>query len=102
MSWEYLIATIGPSLGRTKLPLAEVTASGAPAAFQAFGESLLYMDGRLFDLRHDGPSAGARLCPELLDPELLRYGVGIEYGWQHVEGCACSVCRASEGERQAA
>jgi hypothetical protein len=102
MSWEYLITTIGPRLGRRKLPIEEVTSSGAPAAFQAFGESLLYLEGRVFDLRHDGSPAGERLCPTMLDPAVLRYAVGIEYGWQHVEGCRCETCLAHHAQREAA
>jgi hypothetical protein len=94
MSWEIVIDEIGPRLGRKRLHVDEVMASAHPAVFQAFGELLVYIDGRLFDLGHDGASSAGRLCPPMLDPGILLHAAGIEYGWQHVEGCGCRFCRA--------
>ncbi len=102
MNWEYLIGSVGPRLGTRSLSIEEVKASGTPASFQGFGESLLYIDGRLFDLRHDALPAQQRFCPPMLEPDVLRYGVGIEYGWRHIQGCCCAFCEALEPVETAA
>jgi hypothetical protein len=84
------------------LALREVRESGLPAVFLDFGEALLYLDGQLFSLRDVGERAGAAgPLPPPLPPQVLDCGVGIEYGWRHLAGCACHLCWGHEQERAA-
>jgi hypothetical protein len=89
--------------GRQRLPLLalrEVRKSGLPAVFLDFGEALLYLDGQLFSLRDMSACAGGFLPPPL-PSQILDCGVGIEYGWRHLEGCGCRLCWGKEQERAA-
>jgi hypothetical protein len=78
---------------RALLSLDEVRASGLPAYFYDYSEELLYLDGQLFDLRDAEVAERAGVDPLPLPREILENGVGLEYGWRHVAGCACRHCR---------
>jgi len=70
-----------------------VVAAGLPAVFQDFGEHLLYRDGTIFDAAH-----GAAETP-ILRVDQLDETVGLEFGWRHAGGCACSYCTKARAER---
>ena len=78
---------------RALLSLDEVCASALPAYFYDYSEELLYLDGQLFDLRDVEAAERAGANPLPLQREILDNGVGLEYGWRHVAGCACHCCR---------
>jgi hypothetical protein len=78
---------------RALLSLDEVRASALPAYFYDYSEELLYLDGQLFDLRDVEAAERAGVDPLPLPREILENGVGLEYGWRHVAGCACHCCR---------
>ncbi len=86
------LATIDPT-GRRRLSFREVVGSGQPAVYRQFGDSLLFVDGTLFDVRTPGSpiKLGLKLPPD--DPHFARRAVGIEYGWRHALHCPCDVCR---------
>ena len=80
--------------GRRRLTFEEVLAAGRPAVYRKFGDHLLYVGGRLFDVReperrHRSRSAIAVAAPD--EHEHARLSVGIEYGWRHAAGCSCLV-----------
>ncbi len=77
---------------RALLSLDEVRASGLPAYFYDYSEELLYLDGQLFDLREVEAAERAGTDPPPLPREILESGVGLEFGWRHVAGCACPYC----------
>jgi hypothetical protein len=86
---------------RRLLSFEEVAAASQPATFSAFGDHLLYLDGTVYALpRAPQPS-------ELLDPlrlpgaYVVTQTVGIELGWQHPNGCMCTL-RISVPEWEAA
>ena len=74
------------------LLLEEVRRAGLPAYFFDDGEKLVYLDGELYDLADARAGTGARALPR----EVLESGVGIEYGWHHIEHCACALCRSAD------
>jgi hypothetical protein len=78
---------------RALLSLDEVRASGLPAYFFDYSEELLHLDGQLFDLRDVEAAERAGVDPLPLPREILENGVGLEYGWRHIAGCACHYCR---------
>ena len=78
---------------RALLSLDEVRASALPAYFYDYSEELLYLGGELFDLRDVEAAERAGVDPLPLPREILKNGVGLEYGWRHVAGCACHCCR---------
>ncbi len=91
-----------PSQGSRRLDLREVRECGAPAVFFDYGEALLYLDGQLFSLRDVREKPGrAMLLPPPLPAQVLEIGVGLEYGWRHVSGCRCHLCRNGEQEQAA-
>jgi hypothetical protein len=79
-----------------RLTFEEVLAAGQPAVYRKFGDHLLYVHGRLFDMHE--PAAPVEVSLTL--PSSKRGGpqvdraltVGIEYGWRHPAGCDCSFC----------
>jgi hypothetical protein len=79
------------------LSLAEVRESGLPALLLDFGESLLYLDGEIFEV--DASLAPLRVGahPVPLPAVILATGVGIDYGWHHAGHCPCRFC--SKGGR---
>lgn len=84
------------------LALREVREIGLPAIFLDYGEALLYLDGQLFSLRDvRGPEMTSGVLPAPLPDQVLDCGVGIEYGWRHVAGCACGLCCDHSEERAA-
>lgn len=80
------------------LSLDEVRACGLPAIFLDYGEVLLYRDNQLFDLRRLNGQPEASPFP--LPARVLESGLGIEYGWHHVGGCTCRLCRASDEQQR--
>jgi hypothetical protein len=72
---------------RRRLSLAEVRESGLPAIFVDYGETLLYHDNRLYNIRN--LAAGADVEPLRLPESVLERGLGIEQGWYHLAGCEC-------------
>lgn len=81
--------------GGRRLTFEEVIAAGQPAVYRKFGDHLLYVQGRLFDVHE--PTAPVEVGPPLPasahDPLAARaLTVGIEYGWHHSAGCGCSFC----------
>jgi hypothetical protein len=85
--------------GRRRLTFEEVLAAGQPAVYREFGDHLLYVDGRFFDVREPGAptpiDVGGSSLPAANEPPDARRGVGIEYGWRHAADCPCSYCSAS-------
>ena len=79
-----------------RLTFEEVLAAGQPAVYRKFGDHLLYLRGRLFDVREPAAPVEvglARLSSERESPPVGRAAsVGIEYGWRHSAGCDCSFC----------
>jgi hypothetical protein len=80
------------SLSHVLLTLDEVRAAGRRAFFVDWGESLLYDEGQLFDVREIATARQAGRRPAPLPAKVLEAGVGIEYGWRHTAGCDCCVC----------
>jgi hypothetical protein len=93
------LAAIHPA-GRRRLSLNEVIETGRPAVYRQFGDALLFMDGKLFDVIE--PGSPTELWRKALpdDPRFERRAIGIEYGWRHVSGCPCDFC-APLGPRRA-
>jgi hypothetical protein len=83
--------------GRRRLTFEEVIAAGQPAVYRQFGDHLLYVEGRFFDVREPGAptliEVGASSSRR--DAHAAHRGVGIEYGWRHAADCSCSFCSAS-------
>jgi hypothetical protein len=75
-----------------RLSLDEVREVGRTAFFFDFGEALMYLDGEIFDIHDWGTSMPADALSLPLPREVLEGGVGIEYGWRHLRGCACHLC----------
>ena len=84
--------------GRRRLSFREVIDSGRPAVFRQFGDSLLFVDGTVFDVIKPGSPIELGLKVPLEDPYFARRAVGIEYGWRHALHCPCDVC-APRGSR---
>jgi len=83
--------------GRRRLTFEEVLASGQPAVYRRFGDHLLYVNGRFFDVHEPGApvEVGLSARPEEPRPQIERHAVGIEYGWRHSADCPCSYCSES-------
>ncbi len=85
--------------GRRRLTFEEVLAAGRPAVYRKFGDHLLYVGGRLFDVRRpEAPTpidVGVASTQAADESERSRISVGIEYGWRHAAGCPCSYCSTS-------
>jgi hypothetical protein len=75
------------------LSLDEVTGLGEPALFLDYGETLLYEDGVVYDLHETLAGGAGAYPPERLPAQVLEHPTGIEYGWHHLLGCVCPVCR---------
>jgi hypothetical protein len=78
--------------GTLPLSLEDVRASGQPATFDAFGDSLVFLDGTVWSV----PRLGIPDLPHLAqqpDAYPVTVEVGIEFGWHHLEGCDCRFCR---------
>jgi hypothetical protein len=75
-----------------RLSLDEVREVGRTAFFFDFGEALIYLDGEIFDIHDWGGSMPSDALSLPLPREVLEGGVGIEYGWRHMRGCACHLC----------
>ncbi len=73
------------------MSLDEVMESGLPALFLDYGELLVYLEGDLFGVRA-GDEAHAQPVLVPLPPGILKRGLGVEYGWRHLVGCACCFC----------
>jgi hypothetical protein len=85
------LAAIHPT-GRRRLSFREVVNSGRPAVYRQFGDSLLFVDGTLFDVLKPGSPIELGLKVPLEDPHFVRRAVGIEYGWRHALDCSCDAC----------
>lgn len=96
---QELVGTLAAmaTAGRKRLTFEEVLAAGQPAVFREFGDHLLYVGGRFFDVHEPGSpvEVGLDLPVEEPQPQIARHAVGIEYGWRHSAGCPCSFCSAS-------
>ena len=83
--------------GRRRLTFEEVLAAGQPAVYRKFGDHLLYIDGRFFDVRE--PAAPTPIEVGASSPQrdalAADHAVGIEYGWRHAADCSCSYCSVS-------
>jgi len=73
--------------GSPDLSFDEVCRTNVPAVYQRFGERLMFVDGRLFDVSSD-------VAVQVECPPTAQLGgpVGIEYGWQHLMTCDCGCC----------
>jgi len=73
---------------RCRLSFAEVVEVGLPAAYYSYGERLVFLDGRLFEVNV------AEMAVEIPTdgPSGLGATVGIEFGWCHARGCSCRFC----------
>ncbi len=80
------------SLSGARLTLAEVREAGRTAFFLDYGEALLYADDELFEVREIVRARTAGLRPTPLPAQVLRCGVGLEYGWRHAGDCDCRAC----------
>lgn len=76
-----------------RLTLGEVREAAVPAVFRAFGDHLLYMEGKVYGLPADPLSGDLRSHLALPETYVVHETVGIEYGWEHLEGCRCGLCR---------
>lgn len=85
--------------GRRHFTFEEVLAAGRPAMYRKFGDHLLFLGGRVFDVGKPGApvEVGVAARPEEPMPVVAdrALSVGIEYGWRHAAGCPCSYCTAS-------
>jgi hypothetical protein len=85
--------------GRRRLTFEEMLAAGRPAVYRQFGDHLLYVGGRLFDVRRPEeptPIEVSVSSSQAADEhEHAHLAVGIEYGWRHAADCSCSYCSAS-------
>ena len=83
------------ALANRRLTFDEVLAAGQPAVYRKFGDHLLYVQGRLFDVREPAApvEVGLSPSPQREQPAADRVAsVGIEYGWRHSAGCPCDYC----------
>jgi hypothetical protein len=81
--------------GRRRLTFDEVLAAGRPAVYRKFGDHLLYVGGRVFDVREPDAPVEVGLAPATPEPAAAQMTtVGIEYGWRHEADCACSFCES--------
>jgi hypothetical protein len=71
-----------------RLSLEDVMAAGLPAVYEEHGEHLVYRDGCIFE----APAAGTAEEP-ILTLDRATAMIGLEFGWRHVAGCACRLCR---------
>jgi hypothetical protein len=78
--------------GGARLSLDEVREVGRTAFFFDFGEALMYLDGEIFDIHGWGGSMPSDALSQPLPRGVLEAGVGIDYGWRHMRGCACHLC----------
>jgi hypothetical protein len=89
--------------GRRSFTFEEILAAGRPAMYRKFGDHLLFLGGRVFDVREPGApiEVGVAARPEERAPVAVDRAltVGIEYGWRHASDCPCSYCK---GSREAA
>ena len=83
--------------GRRRLTFEEVLAAGQPAVYRQFGDHLLYVGGRFFDVREPGAPTPIEVdaSSSLRDAQAAPRAVGSEYGWRHAADCSCSFCSAS-------
>ena len=83
--------------GRRGLTFDEVLAAGRPAVYRKFGDHLLYVGGRLFDVSEPYAPIEVGMASATPEPAAERMAtVGIEYGWRHEADCACSFCESDE------
>lgn len=83
---------------RRMLTLDEVRTTSSPAVFRAFGDHLLFQNGLVYSVARESDLDQPDLVPSLPDAYVITNGVGIEYGWQHLEGCRCDLCRDTSQE----
>jgi hypothetical protein len=85
--------------GRRRLTFDEVRAAGKPAVYRKFGDHLLYVGGRLFDVSEPDAPVEVGMTPAQAARESVAaeraVTVGIEYGWRHEADCPCSFCERS-------
>jgi hypothetical protein len=95
MTLDQMVRSVPTPPGRKTLAFDEVAASGRPAVFLEFGDSLLYLGGEVFILRDMDPFARPYATPPILEQRALVHAVGFETGWHHCEGCDCDFCSVS-------
>jgi hypothetical protein len=78
--------------GSRRLALEDVVAVGRPAVYRRFGDELLFLEGRIFDVSVPGSPAEVTFESPASHPHIARLAVGIEFGWQHALHCSCPVC----------
>jgi hypothetical protein len=85
--------------GRRRFTFDEVLAAGMPAMYRRFGDQLLFLGGRVFDVGQPGApvEVGVAANPQERRPVVAdrALSVGIEYGWHHAAHCPCTLCEAS-------
>ena len=92
MTLDEIARSVRVRPGHRTLAFVEVVASGRPAVFQEFGDSLLYLGGEVFILRDLDLFARSDTTPPVLERWALVHAVGFETGWHHGEGCDCDYC----------
>jgi hypothetical protein len=85
---ELLFETPRPAL----MAYEEVTAIGAPAVYEAFGDHLVFIDGVIYALPEGFESYGEVDAPSIVGARRITNVVGVEYGWRHLRDCACERC----------
>jgi hypothetical protein len=92
MTLDEIACSVPARPGHRTLAFDEVVASGRPAVFQEFGDSLLYFGGEVFILCDLDLHARPGTTPPVLERRALVHAVGFETGWHHCEGCDCDYC----------
>ena len=72
-----------------RLSLEDVVSAGLPAVYRDHGEHLIFRDGGIFD----GSSIGESPVEPIMVLDSGDEAVGLEFGWRHVAGCSCGLCR---------
>jgi hypothetical protein len=80
------------SKGSRWLSFEEVVEAGVPAAYRDWGECLLFLEGKLYDLARPGRPHQIR------DAESTP--AGLEFGWRHASSCGCRFCVAHHEQRR--
>jgi hypothetical protein len=83
---------------RRLLSFEEVAAASRPATFSAFGDNLVYVDGAVYSLPHSPGPSELEQPMTLPGAYVVTQTVGIEFGWQHLNGCTCDLCGGDHEE----
>jgi hypothetical protein len=77
------------------LSLDDVRQSGQLAFFRVFGENLIYLHGTVYSLPSTDDNQDVEQLVRHPDAYPVTSCTGIEFGWYHLEGCDCDLCRRS-------